>query len=449
LLDSNNAAAWNNKGSALAKQGKYDGAIECYNESIRIDSNEPVYRSNKRKAFFSSMNNANYIDLMKKGKDCYNQKRFEEAIWCYDEIIKLDPKDFSALREKSEALNAQGKYDDARICYAAFWNIKGNSYSKCGDHGDALKCYDEALKNDPHNDTYKANRQNAFIVTIKGNINNLNSWMDKGNEFLSQKKYNEAILCYDEAIRSDPKNPSIWNNRGNSFFALGRYDEAIRCYAESNRIEPNYAEAWNNKGSAFAKLGRDNEAVICFNAAIKVDPKNRVYRNNKRKAFISAEKIGAINEKTWLEKGKAFLHQGKYDETIWCCEEALYKFNLKNTIAWSYKAKALIGQKNYDQAIKCYNEILKIEPKCLEIWNDMGDALINLGRYHEAIECFNRIIKFDPASPNLPQQLSIRLKGKPELAKAWNGKGKALNMLGKESEAVTAFSKARKLGYIS
>ena len=80
--------------------------------------------------------------------------------------------------------------------------------------------------------------------------------------------------------------------------------------------------------------------------------------------------------------------------------------------------------------------------------NDKGEALIQLGKYSEAIECLEKIIKLDLTSLNLPYQLLFRSKEKLELAKAWNKKGKALVKLGKNSEAVAAFAKARKLSYI-
>ena len=39
-LDPNCAKAWSHKGYALSKQGKYDEAIECLNEAIRLDPND-------------------------------------------------------------------------------------------------------------------------------------------------------------------------------------------------------------------------------------------------------------------------------------------------------------------------------------------------------------------------------------------------------------------------
>jgi tetratricopeptide (TPR) repeat protein len=35
-LDLNDAMAWNNKGLALKNHGKYDEAIQAYNEAIRV-----------------------------------------------------------------------------------------------------------------------------------------------------------------------------------------------------------------------------------------------------------------------------------------------------------------------------------------------------------------------------------------------------------------------------
>ena len=39
--------AWNNKGNALSTQGKYDEAIQAYDEAIRLDPNYATPWNNK------------------------------------------------------------------------------------------------------------------------------------------------------------------------------------------------------------------------------------------------------------------------------------------------------------------------------------------------------------------------------------------------------------------
>jgi len=442
--------AWNYRGVALGELGKFDEAIKCFNECIRLEPNNSLFYENKQKAFNHLMKNykTDVISWRAKGKEFFNQKKYDEAIWCYDEHLKLESQDASAWKEKSEVLHAMGKSNEARRCHAIAWNLQGNLLTSSGKHNEAIECYNEAIKIDPNDITYQTNKSKAFKAATKTNTHDAASWSAKGKDLLNKKKYDEAIWCYDEAIKLNPRNPSMWNNKGNSFFARGNYNDAIRCYAESNRLEPSYAEAWNNKGSAFAKQGRYDEAVICYDSAIKIDPKNNVYQNNKRKAFISASSIDAHDAYSWINKGNVFFGQKKFSEAVLCYDEALVKYDPNSIVALHNKGAALFNLSRFDLAIGCYNEILRIDPNHIDVWTDKGEALIGLGRYSEAIKCFEKIIKLDLKSTNLPYQLLFRLKEKPELAKAWQRKGEALAKLGNSSEAEIAFAEAKRLGYV-
>ena len=59
------------------------------------------------------------------------------------------------------------------------------------------------------------------------------AWHNKGNSLADLKRYEEAIGCYDKAIRIDPENYDAWSNKGNSLVILERYEEAIECIAKA------------------------------------------------------------------------------------------------------------------------------------------------------------------------------------------------------------------------
>jgi tetratricopeptide (TPR) repeat protein len=62
---------------------------------------------------------------------------------------------------------------------------------------------------------------------------------------------------------------------------LGKHNEAIECYDKAIKIDPNYALAWNNKDLALYNLGKYNESIECYDKAIKIDPNYALARNNK------------------------------------------------------------------------------------------------------------------------------------------------------------------------
>lgn len=57
--------------------------------------------------------------------------------------------------------------------------------------------------------------------------------------------------------------PQLWKNRGNEFFTEKKFEEAIKCYAHAIELNRDYSEAWNNMGLAFLKMGLPDEAKKC------------------------------------------------------------------------------------------------------------------------------------------------------------------------------------------
>jgi TPR repeat len=55
-----------------------------------------------------------------------------------------------------------------------------------------------------------------------------------------------------------------WKDQGNTCYKERRFQEALGCYAEAIRIDPGYADAWHNLGMTCRALGYEEEARSCF-----------------------------------------------------------------------------------------------------------------------------------------------------------------------------------------
>ena len=78
-------------------------------------------------------------------------------------------------------------------------------------------------------------------------------WIEKGNNLYDQEKYEEAIKCYDKALRIDPKNTHAWNNKGIALYGQGNYAVALECFDRALEIDPKYISAINNKNKIIKK----------------------------------------------------------------------------------------------------------------------------------------------------------------------------------------------------
>ena len=128
----------------------------------------------------------------------------------------------------------------------------------------------------------------------------------KGIALGNQGKYNEAIKCFNEAIRLDPKEVDAWNNKGVALVIQEKYDEAIKAFDEAIRLDPNLAGAWNNKGVALKALGRFDETGLKHNSVIKLNKLATI------KIHFIAGLLGTADAALQAEANKAIEASLKY-----------------------------------------------------------------------------------------------------------------------------------------
>ncbi|MBW9221687.1 protein kinase [Methanothermococcus sp. SCGC AD-155-C09] len=146
-----------------------------------------------------------------------------------------------------------------------------------------------------------------FILSIIGsNISNetAEEWYNKGVALYYQEKYNEAIECYDKALKIDPNYVDAWYNKGVALKNLGKYNEAIMCYDRVLEIDPGYVKAWNNKGDILYKLGRYNEAIKCYDKSLVIrdDPKIKKIKEEIKSELRPKLRIKLLNTSFTLNR---------------------------------------------------------------------------------------------------------------------------------------------------
>jgi len=62
--------------------------------------------------------------------------------------------------------------------------------------------------------------------------------VQKGETFLENGNYSEALACFEQAILLDGSDPELWNFKAVSLRSMGRYEEAIDCFNKSLEIDP-------------------------------------------------------------------------------------------------------------------------------------------------------------------------------------------------------------------
>jgi TonB family protein len=76
----------------------------------------------------------------------------------------------------------------------------------------------------------------------------------RGAELFGQRRYDEAIGSFDEAIRLKPGSATMHYNRGVAYYKLGRYQKAIEDFDKAIDLDPQYTNAIRYRDDARANL---------------------------------------------------------------------------------------------------------------------------------------------------------------------------------------------------
>ena len=129
------------------------------------------------------------------------------------------------------------------------------------------------------------------------------SWKEKGNKFVQEKQYLEALNCYTKAIELDANDPILYSNRSAMYYNLKYYDNAILDAEMAITLRPTYVKAYLRKGNALEAQNKYKEALDTYELGLKQDPDNEQLIEAKKNLQILMEspKDNTINEENGKE----------------------------------------------------------------------------------------------------------------------------------------------------
>ena len=124
-------------------------------------------------------------------------------------------------------------------------------------------------------DAAQAAAANAPQSIMSNAISNQDvAWFNQGVQLIDDKKYKEALSCFDRALPAfagdDAMIIRILNNRGNAYYFLEEYPKCVESYHQAMLIRPTEVrgETLYNMGTAYAEMERYKDAIKCFEQAI-------------------------------------------------------------------------------------------------------------------------------------------------------------------------------------
>jgi Flp pilus assembly protein TadD len=183
---------------------------------------------------------------------------------------------------------------------------------------------------------YWRDDRTLFSHAIEVTSNNYLAEMNLGVALEREKRVDEAILHYREALRIRPSYADAHYNLGVALGRKGRIDNAAYHYQRVLQLRPRDANAHNNLGFLLFGQGRLDEAIAHYREAIRIQPRFPLAHSNLGSALGRQGKIdeaivhfrGALRDKPYdvltnYNLGLALMIQGKNEEASFHFGEAL------------------------------------------------------------------------------------------------------------------------------
>ena len=128
-------------------------------------------------------------------------------------------------------------------------------------------------------------------------------WYNKALFLMEDKKYSEALSCFDKALVGSAEDEDlairVLNGRGHAFYYMEEYPEAIKAYFEAMRINKDKVTGATlyNMGTAYAFVELYDDAIKCFKQAMP-----RGLEDDQKK--MCKEQIKRCNELQKIQKRK-------------------------------------------------------------------------------------------------------------------------------------------------
>jgi len=308
-------------------------------------------------------------DLLDKGNQFRDARRFAEAEAAYQSVLKLKANDGRAAYGLGNIYSDQQRWEEAEVAYrnAALWSPSDV---------DALVALSVVL---------------VQPRTGAGNA----------------KRFADAESFARRAVQLDPKNAVAWDRLGVALQARGLFNnETENAYRRAVELDPQFPVAYAHLARVLNRLGRKDEAAPLYEKATQL-AKDPATLN------LIAESLQA--EQQWQSSEPVLKRALELDE--------------RNPTALYLMGRMLVVFKRYQESEPYLKLATEVSPRAFQPFHLLGRTYLALDRFEEAEVTYERAAAF--ASPGDRKQLAgiygfegvgdgyLKAKKKPSAARAY------------------------------
>ena len=368
---------------------------------------------------------------LQQGLALHQAGNLDQARAIYEEIVRINPRNFDALQLLATIAAQTGEYEKAVELFAQVLAVHTNNAGLFNNRGvalfelkrldEALASYARAIAIKPDYAEAHYNRGNAFLerhlfdeslasysraIAVKPDY--AEAHYGRGNAFKQRQLLPDALASYERAIACKPDYAQAYANRGNVLKELGLAQEALASFERAIQIHPDYAEAHGNRGVCLHDMGRIEEAVASYERAISIDSAYAEAHSNLGVSLLALERL----PQALASYARAIALKADYAEAHYNRGNALHGLHLPDEAIASFERAIAIkpgyAQAHYncgnafkelrqlDQALAHYAAAVEAQPDYAQAHCNQGVALQELQRLEDAVASYGRAIAIQP-----------------------------------------------------
>jgi tetratricopeptide (TPR) repeat protein len=403
-------------GEKALKARNYRGAMNSFREALRLlpgDAKAQAAFANAESLLRAETMSADKLAAYKKayadGQALLKARKFAEALKAFDQALVAKPGDLDAIEGKRQAQEGMKPptTDPRKVAYDKAMT-SARALVKAGKHAEALRDFDEALKQMP-GDKAAATERAAAVDT------GYQAWYKQGQTLLAGKKFAEASRAFDSALAlkpgdklalegksqaeaglkppPDPKKTAYDKamaagkaalDKGDFAAAVAAYNDALKQFpkdalalklrdeADAKHRAALYT-AWMKQADGLLAQKKFAEAVTAYDNALKARPGDAAAIAGKKKAEAGLkppppDKGGLAEYRKQMASAQASEKGKKWPDAARSYQAAIDaissdgKLTKELAAAYAGLGRAEHAQKRFDQAVKAYSESLRLAP---------------------------------------------------------------------------------------
>jgi tetratricopeptide (TPR) repeat protein len=188
-------------------------------------------------------------------------------------------------------------------------------------------------------------------------------YLNQGDAFYYEQRYNEAIDSYDQALALQPDLVRAWVQKAKALRRSDQLEAALETNDRALQIDPTFQSAWFGRMYTLLNLKQYEEALVAVDRMIELNPL----------------------DEAWKWRGYILTKLGRYDEALDSLNKAI---ELHPHVGGVYYCKAYfhLTQEQLDQVFAHLKQAIELHPKLKEILkNDRDFDSIRTDEYFKSL----------------------------------------------------------------